>query len=587
MDQVRLQYGYDRNSNRLWRENPVASGFSSPQDQLYAYDPINRLTNMQRGTLNGGHTAVSPLTFEQQWGLDAVGNWATFDQDSSGGGFDLQQQRTHNKVNEITDIAETTGPSWPTPGYDAAGNTNDFPQPNDPTARYQAVYDAWNRLVKLTDPATGDTIAEYQYDGLNRRTIKTPYASNVAQPPEHQYYTANWQLIETRKGESTTPESQYVWGVRYIDDLILLDRDADASGELDERLYALQDANYNVSAIVDDAGDVQERYEYDAYGAVGYFSDDYTPRSSSDFDWSITYCGYRLDPGTGLYLVRNRTYHTALGRWLQRDPLGYVDGMNSYQYTNCRPTVAIDSLGLFEIDFHYYVIYYLLRAKCWSASEADNVAGFSQYVDDNPATEPEWTGYMNRQCFHFPGSGPDSPTVANDSYAYDQVVQACWNYEGGGYGVTARLGAALHTYADTWAHDGFTAWWNDRLNTVTGSGRPNIGHADAAEGGHAPDRPYNDIGRALDAARSIYDLIPDHCCTKGSSPMPWEDISEDLRHSFNVRNIVINMSYDENVKYREHVMQLTIKRRFGDDAKYDRQCFDKFKSYFETSVGIK
>ncbi|MBI1370440.1 MAG: hypothetical protein GC162_17530 [Planctomycetes bacterium] len=345
MDRVHLQYGYDRNSNRLWRENPVASGFSSPQDQLYAYDPINRLVNMQRGTLNGGHTAVSPLTFEQQWGLDAVGNWNTFDQDSSGGGFDLEQTRTHNKVNEITDIAETTGPSWPTPGYDAAGNTNDFPQPNDPTARYQAVYDAWNRLVRLTDPATGDTIAEYQYDGLNRRTIKTPYVSNVAQDPEHQYYTANWQLIETRRGESTTPESQYVWGVRYIDDLILRDRDTDESGSFDERLYALQDANYNVSAVIDTSGDVQERYEYDAYGTVSYFSDDYTPRSSSNYNWTITYCAYRLDPDTGLYLVRNRTYHMALGRWLQRDPLGYVDGMGLYEYCVSCPIGYIDAIG--------------------------------------------------------------------------------------------------------------------------------------------------------------------------------------------------------------------------------------------------
>jgi RHS repeat-associated protein len=347
MDKVRLEYGYDRNSNRLWRENPVAAGFSSPQDQLYAYDPINRLTDMQRGTLNGAHTAVSPLTFEQQWGLDAVGNWGTFDQDSSGGGsFDLQQARSHNKVNEITDITESAGPSWTTPGYDAAGNTNDFPQPNVPTSRYEAVYDAWNRLVKLTDPSTGDTVVEYQYDGLNRRTVKTPYVSNVVQPPEHQYYTANWQLIETRRGSSTDAEKQYVWGIRYIDDLVLRDRDTTGNGTLDERLYALQDANYNVCAVTNETGAVDERYEYDAYGAISFYSDDYTSRSSSSYDWDITYAGYRYDADTGLYLVRNRIYHPTLGRWVQRDPLGYVDGMSLYEYLAGAPLSWLDPLGL-------------------------------------------------------------------------------------------------------------------------------------------------------------------------------------------------------------------------------------------------
>ncbi len=39
-------YGYDRNSNRLFKENLLSAGNS----ELYAYDDLNRLTNMQRGT---------------------------------------------------------------------------------------------------------------------------------------------------------------------------------------------------------------------------------------------------------------------------------------------------------------------------------------------------------------------------------------------------------------------------------------------------------------------------------------------------------------------------------------------------------
>lgn len=82
----------------------------------------------------------------------------------------LDQNRTHNRVNEITSISTTTGETWPTPGYDANDNTTSFPQPNELSASYDATWDAWNRLVMLEDG--GETVAAYQYDRLGRRIIQ-------------------------------------------------------------------------------------------------------------------------------------------------------------------------------------------------------------------------------------------------------------------------------------------------------------------------------------------------------------------------------------------------------------------------------
>jgi hypothetical protein len=36
------------------------------------------------------------------------------------GSTDLDQDRSHNEVNEVTDITETTGAAWPMPVHDAA-----------------------------------------------------------------------------------------------------------------------------------------------------------------------------------------------------------------------------------------------------------------------------------------------------------------------------------------------------------------------------------------------------------------------------------------------------------------------------------
>jgi RHS repeat-associated protein len=58
------------------------------------------------------------------------------------------------------------------------------------------------------------------------------------------------------------------------------------------------------------------------------------------------YCGYRFAPETEMYLARNRWNSPPLGRWIERDPLGYVDGMGLYEYVRGGAVNAADSWGL-------------------------------------------------------------------------------------------------------------------------------------------------------------------------------------------------------------------------------------------------
>jgi RHS repeat-associated protein len=86
---------------------------------------------------------------------------------------------------------------------------------------------------------------------------------------------------------------------------------------------------------------------YDPYGEVTIYDDDWSEtRSTSSYANNILFAGYYHDDETGLYHVRHRYYHVHLGVWLQRDPLGYVNGPGLYGYCGGGPLGATDPMGL-------------------------------------------------------------------------------------------------------------------------------------------------------------------------------------------------------------------------------------------------
>jgi RHS repeat-associated protein len=145
------------------------------------------------------------------------------------------------------------------------------------------------------------------------------------------------------------------------------------------RPVSVIDDSVSVIALVD-AGDpeakpepippkVVERYTYDPYGttyietwkaelpagcttpsecgcesdgAGGYWCES----DKSAYGNPFARTAQRYDAGVGLYAFPFRSYSPALARFLQRDPLGYIDGPNLYEYARSMPTVLTDPLGL-------------------------------------------------------------------------------------------------------------------------------------------------------------------------------------------------------------------------------------------------
>jgi len=124
--------------------------------------------------------------------------------------------------------------------------------------------------------------------------------------------------------------------------------DANTDGNVVEH-FTLQDANFNVTAVTDNAGTVVERYAYTPYGEATELEADFSADAvnKSDIDNELLYTGRRLDPETGLQLNRNRFYASHLGRWVNRDPIGYEGSKwNLYEYVGGMPLKYWDPSGL-------------------------------------------------------------------------------------------------------------------------------------------------------------------------------------------------------------------------------------------------
>ncbi|HLJ97197.1 MAG TPA: RHS repeat-associated core domain-containing protein [Gemmataceae bacterium] len=395
-------YGYDADGNPLYRQNVVNPAF----DELYhangsgnGYDNFNQLTAFARGALDPSNNSITNPSHSQAWTLDALGNWQTVTTDG------IDQNRTFDAQNQITSIGGLA-----TPGYDNNGNT--VTDQNDNTL----VYDAWNRLIRVED-SDGRPLSTYTYDALGRRITETSTATMDL------YFSKDWQVVEEQSGGEM--QTQYVWSPAYEDAMV--ERDTSDG----TRLYVQQDANWNVTAVVDATGTVQERYVYDPYGQVSFLAPDWSARSSSSVNWIYLHQGGRFDTVSGLYNFRNRDFSPVLGRWLQQDPMAFAAGDNNlYGCLAENPLGADDPLGLkpcckeTHIDGTYWnaVVMFemnlLMKHIFAEGSYVPRGVGWARVPPTGQDPYPDWSshGYLAASGFDSPFWGS---SVKKDAFIFD------------------------------------------------------------------------------------------------------------------------------------------------------------------------
>ena len=315
-DADRYQYTYDRDSNVTAKINVLNSAFS----ETYTYDDLNRLISTNRNGVD-----------YQSWELDALGNMQSVTTDGT------TENRTNNDQNQLTSV--DSNPLT----YDNNGNTT-----TDDLGR-TLIYDAWNRLISVND-SDGTLLNTYTYDGLNHRITEAPYDLVT-----DLYYSAQWQVIEEHSNGNW--KYQYVWSPVYVNAMV-------SRNELGfGRTYALQDANYNTTALVGarwmldpelypdipNGWQVVERFVYNSYGQMtvfvrGYLSNTFTQANDNNH-WNYTFQGMRYDPMTGLLFSQTRPYDPDLGIWLSQD-IFYFDGPNLYGFVTNNPINGLDPTGM-------------------------------------------------------------------------------------------------------------------------------------------------------------------------------------------------------------------------------------------------
>ncbi len=326
----------------------------------------NGATARSRGGSVAAAITLPNTDQSRNYTLDGLGNWKT-SVFTPVGGNSTTDQRNHNYVNEITQRT-LAGGSPIIFQYDGNAGASNGNLKNDGTLIY--AYDALNRLIQINRVSDGLTIATYLYDAMNRRVRKTisngGLTGNIPDGTTD-YIWSGWQCIEERNS-SNAPIRQYVWG-SYIDECIELTTFVALGSQSLEpgSYYLLQDLLYRAVALTNSTGAIVEAYDTDAYGntlnftgpgadGVWFTDDDVQSNYGAN---EIIYCGYpdnnrvSTDIGTGLndpeselYYVRNRTYSPLLGRWIQRDPIGYKGGINLYEYVAGRAVVGVDAEGL-------------------------------------------------------------------------------------------------------------------------------------------------------------------------------------------------------------------------------------------------
>ncbi len=308
-------YTHDKVGNRL--------STTDSDTTAYQYDPVYRLLHALPVKPNG--TTKTNGSGTEDYSYDPVGNRII--------GPQAQNSYSYSAGNQLTTDSQLIY------RFDNNGNLIAKGKPNttsDNTNRWSYSYDLENRLIKAESKFDKENVVvTFKYDPLGRRIEKRIEDKN--KKPEDATvitYVYDDQVIilqyEVTPQKATT--TKYVHGPN-IDEPLSMQRGMDV-------YYYHADGLGSITVLTDSKQKVVESYRYDSFGNL---KNGIKPKQP------FTYTSRIWDMEIGLYDYRTRTYNSQLGRFIQKDPIGFDGGdVNLYGYVQNNPINWIDPWGLFR-----------------------------------------------------------------------------------------------------------------------------------------------------------------------------------------------------------------------------------------------
>jgi RHS repeat-associated protein len=313
------QYSYDGLGRRKTNLETLSG---TALTYTYQYDPLDRLVSAANGA----------ATQQESYGYDSQNNRV---QKQIGNPVTATYAYQYDAAQQLTETHQTslTGAMLEAYLYDNAGNQTQKCTGTGVTHASNTactgstvqgfVYNSFNKMTQIT----GATTASYRYDDQGRRIQKVEGTNAV-----NYLYDGKNIYSEYPASSWASPSAAYVQAGTDHPLARLTGNVGDPSATA---AYYHQDGLGSVLAATNAAKAVTASQRFGAFGAT-------IAQTGTILQYGYT--GREPDAG-GMIYYRAR-YYDANGRFTQRDPLGYADGINRYAYAHNNPINFNDPNGL-------------------------------------------------------------------------------------------------------------------------------------------------------------------------------------------------------------------------------------------------